>query len=1012
MFTIPLPLPDTSLILTPPWAGLPVPLRVAVLVLLCVVPLGLMVWLYRVELRIIPRLTALFLLALRLTVLALLLFLVCLQPVYARDRKLELPGRVLVVVDRSDSMDVADPQREAIEKLALAKGLRLAADLCKDEQLDAWMTVLADKKEIRWVEPEEAKDDPARRQQLSAERQKIYAQVLARADALTRSEAAQKVLLGEAPGVLARLQKRGHNIEVLGFHRESWEVPPDQVADLFRKVDVTPAGKEIEGKKDEKKDAPGVEKTVASGFTDLRLPLVRALEKSGPGQGKVLGVVLLTDGQHNSGEPPSAKARELGERGVPIYPIALGYRKPPPDVALVSVRGPNHTVFKDVDANIEVRFKIAGLKAQDFVVELHRMPQGPDKEKKLLAQRTLRHEGADREYVETFPVRLDEVGTQTLEASVRLVNPDEKETRTDNNRLATTLSVADDRARVLLIDGEARWEFHYLQTALNRDRLIEVQSVVFDQPRLESRLSPEELERLGSPKQQLPQGLEAFVRFRLSGLAAQNLVVELYGTPEGTKEKKLLGQKAIRHEGVDRDYIETFPVRMDEVGSRPPEAVIRLVNPVEKEARLDNTRLGTMVSVADALSNYQCIVLGDVDPGRLPLADRIRLERYVADAGGTLVILAGKRAMPVGYPEVGPGGEVDPLRKLLPIENAKILKPTEGFPLRLTTNGLETKFMELDPDREENAGLWAGRPRSWTWAVAGRAKPGATSLAYVPGAGKEPGGKEDDKDVARASSISEREKNQAVVVRHNYGFGRVLFVGLDSTWRWRYKVGDLYHHRFWGQAIRWAAADKPLVVGNQFVRFGTPQPVYRTGQEVDVITRLNDLLGPVKPNLLAGARVVRLPDQPGGKEQPAALVPLSARPSQPRVLDGKVRDLAPGQYAVELAIPELADKLAGSAEPGREVKPLRATFTMMPPESREMIDLEMRRPVLEDLAAKSGGKVFAPEEAGELAELLVKKSVPHAEHNEQRVYQWWVFLTLVVLLMTIEWAVRKWAGLP
>ena len=50
-----------------------------------------------------------------------------------------------------------------------------------------------------------------------------------------------------------------------------------------------------------------------------------------------------------------------------------------------------------------------------------------------------------------------------------------------------------------------------------------------------------------------------------------------------------------------------------------------------------------------------------------------------------------------------------------------------------------------------------------------------------------------------------REEQRALFVRHTYGFGQVFYVGLDSTWRWRYRIGDLYHHRFWSQAIRWAA---------------------------------------------------------------------------------------------------------------------------------------------------------------------------------------------------------------
>jgi hypothetical protein len=981
MFTLQLPWPaDSSLILTPPWPGLPPGLRIVILVLLVLVPFGMMAWLYLMELAIIPRITAGFLFCLRLAVLTLLLCLICLQPVYARDRHLDLPGRVLIAIDRSESMNITDPQREPAEKLRLARALHLAPDLVKDPEMDNWINTCNGDREPQ-VEPD---------------RHPVYQQVIARVDALTRSSVAGRVLTGEGIRLLEQLQKRGHTVEILGFHRESWEIPSEEIGKV-----LNPS--EGEAKPDDK--------TSAAAFTDLRLPLLRALEQSAPGRGKVLGVVLLSDGQHNYKEPPSAKARELGERGVPIYPVALGAKKSPADVAVVSLRGPNHTLFKGVEANIEVTFKVSGLREQDFIVSLHRTGQGDHVEKKLVAERTIHHDGTDREYKEQFSVPMDEVGTQTLEAIVRPVNPTEKETRTDNNRLVTTVSVADDRARVLLIDGEARWELHYLQTALNRDRSLEVVSVVYNQPRLEENLSPEDVERLGLPRQQLPTGMEAVVRFRLAGMKAQDVIVELFGTPVGTKAKKLLGQKTIRHEGVDRDYTETFPVKMEELGAATPEVVVRRVSGDGKNDKLDNNTLGTAVSVADSLSSYQCIIVGDVSPENFSLAERARLERYVADAGGTVVILAGKRAMPLGFPEMATGGELDPLRKLLPIEAPRALRPGNGFPLRLTNAGREMAFMNLVPDDlEENNDLWTGRPREWGWGVAGRAKPGAVTLAYTPDEVGQP--EVAVKPADRAKVAAERERNSAVVVRQSYGFGRVVFVGLDSTWRWRYKVGDLYHHRFWGQAIRWAASDKPLVVGNPFVRFGTPQPVYQAGQDVEIVSRLNDLLGPLKPTLLAGARIVRLPDAPGGKETSAALVPLAMRPAQPRVLDGSVRDLPPGQYAIELNIPDYADKLTAPSRDGGEMKPLRAGFTVAPPQSRELIDLGTNWTLLDELAVKSGGKLFVPETAGELADLLVKKSIPIAEHHEQRVYRWWVFLVLVVCLMTVEWVMRKWAGLP
>jgi hypothetical protein len=886
MYVLRLPLFDADLLLSPPWPSWPPLLAWGLLGLLALAALALIAWLYRYELHLAPARAARSLLGLRLLVVALILLLVCLKPVYARTETFQLPGRVLVAVDRSDSMNVADPQREPAEKLRLARALGLARGLCSNEQLTAWIKDYEQKREPRWVTPAEARD-PVRRRQLETERRRAHDEVCARVDTLTRTAAARRILGEDGLNLLGKLLAR-HKVEVLGFHRETWDVKADRPAAMLEGLFAPSQGEKTAG---------------AGAFTDVRLPLVRALERTGPGQGKVLGIVLLTDGQHNWGEPPSKKARELGQRGVPIYPVALGARTAPPDVAVVSVRGPNHTVFKDVDADVEVKFKISGLRPGDFLVELHRH----GKDRKLLGQRTVRHDGKDRLYQETFSVRLDEAGTQTLVASVRPVNPDVKETLVENNTRATTLSVADDKAAVLLIDGEARWEFHYLATALQRDRTMDVKSVVFDQPRLDERLTAEDLERLGSPMQQLPAG-------------------------------------------------------------------------------------------PDVYAKYQCIILGDVDPARLPPAERQRLARYVGDTGGTLVVLAGKRFMPLAFPTTGADGQADPLRKLLPIDDPQVLAPADGFALALTRAGSDTRFMRLAPDdKEEDEALWAGRPQPWGWAVAGRAKPGATPLAYVAGSGDE------------GTPLSERERRQAVIVRHNYGFGRVLFVGLDSTWRWRYKTGDRYHHRFWGQAIRWAAADKPLVVGNQFLRFGTPQPTYAAGDRVEVVVRLGDALGPVRPDLLAGARVVRLADDPRQKERSVALVPLKKRPAQPRVLSGQVGDLAPGRYAVELAIPDLADKVL---EPGKEGKPLRAAFTVQPPEGAEMVDLETRWPLLEDLAAKSGGKVYTPEDAAQLVERLVNESVPHVERHEQLLYRWGWMLGLVVALLTLEWVGRKWVGLP
>ncbi len=356
MFSLPLPFELGDVLLTPQWAGLHPTLQWSLLAAVCLVPLALVLFLYRYEMQLVTRPTAVGLLCLRVTVLTLLLILVCLQPIYGRTRTDALPGYVLVAVDRSNSMDVADRQRPAIEKLRLARALKLAEGICTESQLDDWIKDYEQKGSVQWVKPDERHENPSHRRDVEKERRAAHDKLCARVDELTRTQVAERILNADGVRLLSALAGK-HEVELLGFNQEAWQLKPDQLAELFRKANTTG-------------ETP-VPPTKAAAFTDLRLPLVRALERSGLGQSKVLGIVLLTDGQHNAGEPPTAKAVELGERHVPIYPITLGARQPPPDVALVSIQAPN-TVFKDVETPVEVTFKIMGLPAQNFLVELHR----------------------------------------------------------------------------------------------------------------------------------------------------------------------------------------------------------------------------------------------------------------------------------------------------------------------------------------------------------------------------------------------------------------------------------------------------------------------------------------------------------------------------------------------------------------------------------------------------------------------------------------------------------------
>jgi hypothetical protein len=237
-----------------------------------------------------------------------------------------------------------------------------------------------------------------------------------------------------------------------------------------------------------------------------------------------------------------------------------------------------------------------------------------------------------------------------------------------------------------------------------------------------------------------------------------------------------------------------------------------------------------------------------------------------------------------------------------------------------------------------------------------------------------------------------------------------MFVGLDSTWRWRFRTGDTYHHRFWGQVIRWAASDKPLITGNEFVRFGTREPLYRAGQEIDVIVRFSDAARALGPDSLAGARLYRLKE--GMAEENAGLAPLTRRENRPREMEAKLRDLAPGTYALELAIPDLSDQLQPPAGPDGKTGKMRAVFNVDLPDSSEMVDLSTNRPLLEDLASRSGGEVVEPEDASKLVERMQKALAHRHYRTETRLWRSAWTLVLFLLLLTVEWVWRKWVGLP
>ncbi|MAE63383.1 MAG: hypothetical protein CMJ18_03850 [Phycisphaeraceae bacterium] len=176
----------------------------------------------------------------------------------------------------------------------------------------------------------------------------------------------------------------------------------------------------------------------------------------------------------------------------------------------------------------------------------------------------------------------------------------------------------------------------------------------------------------------------------------------------------------------------------------------------------------------EGFAAFHAVVLGDVSPALLSAPIVEPLAEAVEKRGLGLIIQAGPRHMPSAFDGTN-------IAALLPaaVDGDGTPAPAfEPFRMSVTARGALHPAFRLYDDPSKNRALWNGMP-TFLWAAAARApRAGATVLA--------------DFDDGR----------RPLIVEHRRGRGRVLFVGIDSTFLWRRNVGDHLFYRFWGQAIR------------------------------------------------------------------------------------------------------------------------------------------------------------------------------------------------------------------
>ena len=848
----------------------------------CIGAAWLIVLLMRYERQLVSRRIGIALLLLRLSVLALLLA-TFLQPSMTRTLDRQQTSRVVVAVDISESMDTVDEHATNAELLRAARAAGLIGNESINLRLDAWIAAWEAGEEPVWVDETEAAS-PTQRAELTALRRQNIDQVLETARNVPRREIVRRMLTESQTPLLDQLSQVT-DVEIQLFSTSLETTLTEGLSELLAERN------------------PALTRTT----TDLSLSLnAPASDASSP----LAGVVIFSDGRHTAASDPLEPATRLGLLGVPAIPVVIGSQQQPKDIFIQSVDHPQ-IVYLDDSMSIGARTLASGYEGEELTLTLTH-PDGTEKAQKLAIP-----DSGPAVVDAQFPLTADEAGRRDYQLKVAS-RPDE--TRDDNNARSFSVNVVDDRSNVLLVDSEPRWDFRYLQTALERDERTTVSPVVFNQPYL----------------------------------------------------------------GILPD---TFFSR------RLP------FNALQFDAQ------------QSPLADFDLIVIGDVSSRDFDARNWAVVEHWVRDLGGTLVLTAGREAMPRAH--VAP-----PLDRLLPVSNFRELSlptispsalPDEmGFHLSLTDDGADEDVLRLTADPLENRRVWKSLP-GHMWGLTGVARPTATVLLSASGLPPNAFGPQ-----ASALTPLQRERQTGLLVHQFYGFGQVLWLGLDSTWRWRHRRGDELHHRFWGQIARWASRNKASA-GNDIVRLSLSDTHIEPGEAVTVQARWQKRFLDQYPNLKAAIEFIPAdsppeelaegpkPSAPANTRSDSALrVDLAATERQPELFEAVMTTLPPGAWTARLVV-EQAD--IGS--------PVEADLYVTQARTAETADLTANHDLLTRIAtASANGRLLLPDQIDQISSLLNIPEDATEIRQELTLWDHWLTMLAFFALLTTEWILRKLNGLP
>ncbi len=509
-----------------------------------------------------------------------------------------------------------------------------------------------------------------------------------------------------------------------------------------------------------------------------------------------------------------------------------------------------------------------------------------------------------RSEAETVGVRFLTTPEKSGPAAYRVEVAMDGDTIPQNNQWNVVANRESGPYRVLYVGGQPNWEHKFLQRAIADDAEVKMASLL-----------------------RVARGVAKF---------------DWHSQPAGKAHPFYQGQ-----------------VREDEAERYDEPVFIRLGIRDADELRSGFPRTGA------ELFPYDAIILDNLEAAFFTRDQLTLLRKFVADRGGSLLMLGGADSLDAG------GYLNTPLADVLPVYLTARHSQTPALPVRveLTREGMLQPWMRLRANERDEAARLAKMPRYLVAHGLDALKPGAQSLATLT---------DGDGDGRVFPAIATQR----------FGQGRCTAFLIGDWWRWG-MLGAEQHaelDKFWRQTVRGLLADVPRRAaavtriaddGSLSLEITALGPDFRPAERVSVSARVRDPEG----------KWTDLEAQPDASQSGRLLARIGSKRS--------------GPWLAEAIVTDATDGTVSHTRTGWAINEDAEEFHAVKPDMT----------ALSALAAKTGGRVIAREELPLLVKELKNRPQPVMETKTEPLWHQPLWLALAMACFVGEWGLRRWKGL-